>query len=89
MPTKDTTPAAANQSVFCTREGFERFMVDKEYRDTTRKLYLTAFDRFIRWLPHDDPDRATIAEAKRHITELKSRIPTNVGALRQEQIGHR
>lgn len=88
MPTQDTSPAAVDQPVSCNREGFERFMRDKEYSDTTRKIYLTALDRFIRWLPHDDAARATIVEAKRHIAELKSRIPTHVGALGQERFSH-
>lgn len=71
MPTKDTQNAAVDQPFSCTREAYERFMVDKGYSETTRTQYLQGFDRFVRSLPHADPCRATIGEAKRHITELK------------------
>lgn len=71
MPTKDTSTTAADQPVSCDRDRFKRYMIDKGYSDTTRKQYLQAFDRFVRALSHGEPSRSTVAEAKRHIAELK------------------
>lgn len=71
MSTKDTKSAAADQPVSCPREDFEHFMLKRGYSETTRTQYLQAFKRFTRSLPHNDPARATVPEAKRHIAELK------------------
>ena len=68
---KINKPNDKSQALSLEHAGFQKALVKANYVESTRKVYLRAFDSFAKRLDRKTPAAATRMEARRHLTELK------------------
>ena len=68
-----TKPNDKSHSLSIELIGFKKSLADAGFAESTRKVYLRAFEKFANRLDRKTPATATPVDARRHLTELKQR----------------
>jgi site-specific recombinase XerD len=68
---KITKPNDKSHSLSIELLDFQKSLAEAGYVESTRKVYLRAFEKFAKRLDRKTPATAPLVDARRHLTELK------------------